>query len=264
MAIFQSLKDEDIKWRAPSMIPDEILYRCRDLDWVPLLRIWRAVGYASLLGEKYKMKVREILNIWNQTHKMKKFATNPMTTPEYNWWWSKRINDNIHSPSLENVRPIEEHLQLGLDIDGQKLEAEKMRKGKNKAKDDLNSFKNGLLETSLVNKDYWVGQNVETIVTRNPRREEYSQSLGEKVEKTGLKARVAELERSLHQHRSRNSMTELKVSRAKNKELKRKATDQTLERLNQIQKDMQDQLQALVQDQLAKLQQDMKDLIQKS
>ncbi|MBA0582362.1 hypothetical protein Gorai_024513 [Gossypium raimondii] len=94
MEIFQSLKDEDVKWRAPSMIPDEILYRCGDLVWVPLLRIWRAVGYASLL-----------------------------------------------------------------------------------------------------------------------------------VEKTGLKARVAELERSLHQHRSRNSMTELKVSRAKNEELKRKVEE---------------------------------------
>ncbi|MBA0735420.1 hypothetical protein Gogos_019269 [Gossypium gossypioides] len=41
--------DEDVEWRAPWMIPDEILYRCRDFDWVPLLRIWRAVEYAPLL-----------------------------------------------------------------------------------------------------------------------------------------------------------------------------------------------------------------------
>ncbi|MBA0878767.1 hypothetical protein Goshw_023276, partial [Gossypium schwendimanii] len=31
------------------MVPDEILYRCGDFDWVPLLRIWRAVGYTYLL-----------------------------------------------------------------------------------------------------------------------------------------------------------------------------------------------------------------------
>ncbi|MBA0754675.1 hypothetical protein Gogos_020616 [Gossypium gossypioides] len=31
--------DEDVKWRAPWMIPDEILYRCRDFDWVLLLGI---------------------------------------------------------------------------------------------------------------------------------------------------------------------------------------------------------------------------------
>ncbi|MBA0637852.1 hypothetical protein Godav_025479 [Gossypium davidsonii] len=31
------------------MIPNEILYRCRDFDWVPLLRIWGTVGYTPLL-----------------------------------------------------------------------------------------------------------------------------------------------------------------------------------------------------------------------
>ncbi|MBA0881329.1 hypothetical protein Goshw_017525 [Gossypium schwendimanii] len=28
---------------------DEILYQCGDFDWVPLLGIWGAVGYAPLL-----------------------------------------------------------------------------------------------------------------------------------------------------------------------------------------------------------------------
>ncbi|MBA0845161.1 hypothetical protein Goarm_022262 [Gossypium armourianum] len=49
MAIFQSLQDEDVEWKAPWMIPDEILYRCGDFDWVPLLGIWGDVGYAPLL-----------------------------------------------------------------------------------------------------------------------------------------------------------------------------------------------------------------------
>ncbi|MBA0788670.1 hypothetical protein Gotri_025907 [Gossypium trilobum] len=31
------------------MVPDEILYRCGDFDWVPLLGIWRVVGYTPLL-----------------------------------------------------------------------------------------------------------------------------------------------------------------------------------------------------------------------
>ncbi|MBA0654264.1 hypothetical protein Goklo_021301 [Gossypium klotzschianum] len=31
------------------MIPNEILYRCGDFDWVPLLGIWGAIGYAPLL-----------------------------------------------------------------------------------------------------------------------------------------------------------------------------------------------------------------------
>ncbi|MBA0788299.1 hypothetical protein Gotri_026870, partial [Gossypium trilobum] len=49
VAIVQNLRDEDVELRAPWFIPDEILYRCGDFDWVPLLGIWGAVGYASLL-----------------------------------------------------------------------------------------------------------------------------------------------------------------------------------------------------------------------
>ncbi|MBA0619026.1 hypothetical protein Godav_028279 [Gossypium davidsonii] len=60
----------------------------------------------------YKKKVREISNAWNQTHKMKRFVVNPMTTPEYDWWWVKRINDNVPSSSQESTRSIEEHLQV--------------------------------------------------------------------------------------------------------------------------------------------------------
>ncbi|MBA0730222.1 hypothetical protein Golax_023116 [Gossypium laxum] len=35
--------------KAPWMVPNEILYRCGDFDLVPLLGIWRAVGYVPLL-----------------------------------------------------------------------------------------------------------------------------------------------------------------------------------------------------------------------
>ncbi|MBA0772312.1 hypothetical protein Gotri_007720 [Gossypium trilobum] len=43
MEILQSLQDEDVELRAPWMIPVEILYRCGDFDWVPLLGIWGVV-----------------------------------------------------------------------------------------------------------------------------------------------------------------------------------------------------------------------------
>ncbi|MBA0881895.1 hypothetical protein Goshw_007047, partial [Gossypium schwendimanii] len=42
-------RHEDVEWKAPWMVPDEILYRCGDFDWVPLLGIWGAVGYTPLL-----------------------------------------------------------------------------------------------------------------------------------------------------------------------------------------------------------------------
>ncbi|MFQ6669908.1 hypothetical protein Gotur_034980 [Gossypium turneri] len=37
--ILQNLQDEDVEWKAPWMVLDEILYRCGDFDWVPLLGI---------------------------------------------------------------------------------------------------------------------------------------------------------------------------------------------------------------------------------
>ncbi|MBA0805066.1 hypothetical protein Gohar_004611 [Gossypium harknessii] len=43
MEILQSLQDEDVELRALWMIPVEILYRCGDFDWVPLLGIWGVV-----------------------------------------------------------------------------------------------------------------------------------------------------------------------------------------------------------------------------
>ncbi|MBA0856005.1 hypothetical protein Goshw_022058, partial [Gossypium schwendimanii] len=53
-------------------------------------------------------------NTWNQTRRMKRLAMGPMTTPEYNEWWVRRINDNIPKPSQEKSQSIEEHLRVVL------------------------------------------------------------------------------------------------------------------------------------------------------
>ncbi|MBA0878582.1 hypothetical protein Goshw_002115 [Gossypium schwendimanii] len=44
-----NLHEEDIEWRALWLLSDEILYRCGNFDWVPLLGIWGAIGYAPLM-----------------------------------------------------------------------------------------------------------------------------------------------------------------------------------------------------------------------
>ncbi|MFQ6670943.1 hypothetical protein Gotur_035645 [Gossypium turneri] len=128
---------EDVEWRAPWLIPDRILYRCGSFYWVPLLGIWGLIGYALLLvlrqynsrqfvpathglaqcefsyrGDNYKKKVKEISQAWNQVHRMKRLAVGSMTTPEYDEWRSKRINDNILELNSEGVRPMEEYLQV--------------------------------------------------------------------------------------------------------------------------------------------------------
>ncbi|KAL1162340.1 hypothetical protein V6Z11_A07G194500 [Gossypium hirsutum] len=137
MDIFQNLKEGDIEWRAYWMVPDEIMYRCGNFDWVPLLGIWGATGYTPLIalkqyksrqfvpttyglaqsefsfkGAHYKKKVRELSDAWKQTCWMKWLAVGSMVTPEYSEWFKKRINDNIPRPSLENARPVREQLQV--------------------------------------------------------------------------------------------------------------------------------------------------------
>ncbi|MBA0729746.1 hypothetical protein Golax_020540, partial [Gossypium laxum] len=70
---------------------------------------------------------------------MKKLAVGLTMTSEYIEWWGRRINDNIPGPSqgdkLENKieQMEEEKMNLRLDMDVQKLEIDKLRKGKNKA-----------------------------------------------------------------------------------------------------------------------------------
>ncbi|MBA0575065.1 hypothetical protein Golob_025026, partial [Gossypium lobatum] len=231
--ILQNLQEEDVEWLAPWMIPNEILYQCGDFDWVPLLGIWGAVGYAPLLGNNYKKKVREILNAWNQTCRIKILAVGLMTTPEYSRQWSKRINNNILRPREDDVLSIEEHLQmhLGLDVDIHKLEVEKLRKWKNKAEEDLDSLKTDykklplLIRTTGLGKtsDQW-RQEITKEKTRadqwekkfqdaRARENALERSLFEcQNEKVGLKARVAELGKSLHLYRSRNSTIKLRAS----------------------------------------------------
>ncbi|XP_012448847.1 uncharacterized protein LOC105772046 [Gossypium raimondii] len=135
--IDKNLHEEDIEWRAPWLLPDEILYRCGNFDWVPLLGIWGAVGYAPLMvlrqhrprqfipatqrlaefefsykDNRYKKKIREITSAWDQTRRMKRLAVGPMTTLEYNEWGVRRINDNILRSGQGDSPSIEEHLRV--------------------------------------------------------------------------------------------------------------------------------------------------------
>ncbi|MBA0789465.1 hypothetical protein Gotri_006948 [Gossypium trilobum] len=60
---------------------------------------------------------------------MKRFITNPITTSEYDWWWGKRVNDNVPVSNQENTRSIEEHLQAILsELEIVKQDFEKRRK----------------------------------------------------------------------------------------------------------------------------------------
>ncbi|KAG8491832.1 hypothetical protein CXB51_015087 [Gossypium anomalum] len=135
IVLLQNLQVKDVEWRAPWMIPGEILYRCGSFDWVPLLGIWGAIGYApfrvlsqfglrqfvpathglaqsefAYRGADYKKRVGEISSAWNKMCRLKGVAISLTTTPEYVEWRGRRINDNISEPSVEGARPMEEYL----------------------------------------------------------------------------------------------------------------------------------------------------------
>ncbi|MBA0702077.1 hypothetical protein Goari_027541, partial [Gossypium aridum] len=143
---------------------------------------------------------------------MKILAVSPMTTPEYSWWRERRINDNIPMPSQEDARAgkedgtaRKEKMCLGLDVDIHKLEAERLKKGKNKAEEDLDSLKTDYkkLHLSIRTASLDTGAR-ESVLEKN--------LLEGRNEESKLKARVAELEKLLHLYRSRNSIIELRAS----------------------------------------------------
>ncbi|MBA0607222.1 hypothetical protein Godav_019558 [Gossypium davidsonii] len=140
-----------------------------------------------------------------------------MTTPEYDWWCGKRINDNILVSSQENTRSIEEHLQV-IPSELEILEVEEMRKGKNKTEEDFGSLKTYYKKLHLLMRIVGLGKTSEQwrkeIQEENIRADQW--------EKKFQDAQVAELERSLHQYRSHNSLIELKASLTEIEELKRK------------------------------------------
>ncbi|MFQ6663659.1 hypothetical protein Gotur_031097 [Gossypium turneri] len=130
------------------MLPDEILYRCRDFDWVPLLGIWGAIGYAPLLVLR-QYRSRQFVP-----------TTQGLAQSEFSY---KRVNDNIPVPGQGDSQLVEKHvhmvpsqleiikqdferrnselekkieqieeekMSLKLDVDVQKLETEGLRKEK--------------------------------------------------------------------------------------------------------------------------------------
>ncbi|MBA0670158.1 hypothetical protein Goklo_025265 [Gossypium klotzschianum] len=125
---------------------------------------------------------------------MKGLVVGLMTTPKYNEWWGKRINDNTPKLNQENSWSIEESfrvipseleiirqdfekrnadlekkieqmeeekINLRLVLDVQKLETEKSRKEKNKAEEELGSLKTDYKKLRLSMRTAGLGKTSE-------------------------------------------------------------------------------------------------------
>ncbi|XP_017647747.1 tropomyosin-1-like [Gossypium arboreum] len=129
-------------------------------------------------------------------------------------------------------------MHLRLDADVQRSEAEKWRRGKAKAEKDLDSLKTDYKKLRLSMRTAGLGKTFEqwhhkirekkTKADRwerkfreaQARNEDLEKSLSESRNERGeLKARVAELEKSLHQYRNCNTTMELRASLNKIEEM---------------------------------------------
>ncbi|MBA0754270.1 hypothetical protein Gogos_022268, partial [Gossypium gossypioides] len=63
MAMLQNLQEEDIEWRAPWMLPDEILYRSK--QFIPATQGLAQCEF-SYKGNGYKKNIREMSNARRQ------------------------------------------------------------------------------------------------------------------------------------------------------------------------------------------------------
>ncbi|MBA0881680.1 hypothetical protein Goshw_020298 [Gossypium schwendimanii] len=178
---------------------------------------------------------------------MKRFTVRAMTTPEYHEWQSKKINDNIPRPREECVQSIEEHLQvvpseleiikqyfekrslelgkkieqleeermrLGLDVDIHKLEVEKLRKGKNKTEEDLDSLKTDYKKLRLSLRTAGLGKM----------SEQWRQEINEE------KTKADQWEKKFQEARARENALEKSLLECRNEEASLKAGVAELER----------------------------------
>ncbi|KAG8496060.1 hypothetical protein CXB51_009250 [Gossypium anomalum] len=158
------------------------------------------------------------------------------------------IRQDFEKKSSELEKKIEqleeEKVYLKLDVDVQKSEAENLRKGKRKVEEDLASLKEyykryrasvknaGLGKTS----EQWRQEIQEEKAKTDQWKKRFHDTKAREVglekslddsqnEKEMLRARVAELEKVLHQHRSRNSVIELNASLSRIEDLKGKVEE---------------------------------------
>ncbi|XP_052885227.1 uncharacterized protein LOC128293760 [Gossypium arboreum] len=186
---------------------------------------------------------------------MKRLAVGSMTTPEYEGWLHRKTNDNIPQPMLGDVKSMDEYLQvipseleiikqdfdernselkkkieqleeekvhLRLDVDVQKREAEKLRKGKRKAEEDLDSLKTDYKKLHMSMRTAGLGK------TSEQWRQEVQEEKARADQIEDLKGRVEELKAALQ-----NCEHRIEFLESNNEQLKeqlRRSQDQVRDR----------------------------------
>ncbi|KAG8482646.1 hypothetical protein CXB51_023967 [Gossypium anomalum] len=223
IALLQNLQSKDVEWRAPWMIPGEILYQCGSFDWaVRTSNSWLAQSEFVYRGADYKKKVGEISSAWNKTYRLKGIAISPATTPEYIEWRGKRVKDNIPKPNVEGARPVEEYLRvmpLELEIMRQEFERKNLELEKKITKLEEEKMYLSLdVDVQKKEEDLQISyrkRSKKEKLEPNIGRESFRRCLALEEENKGLKSKVTKLGRFFRWHRSHDSTVELKELKSK-------------------------------------------------
>ncbi|MFQ6657071.1 hypothetical protein Gotur_026894, partial [Gossypium turneri] len=167
---------------------NEILYRCDNFDWVPLLRIWGAVGYAPLLvlrqyrsrqfvpatqglaqcefsykDDGYKRKIREMSNACRQTRRMKRLAGEPkvrVAELEKTLYQYQNCNSVMElRASLDKIEQLKRRVEeLEMALQSHEMRIEALEANKERQKEQLLCCQN-----QVRNRDHIMGEAVTQI-----------------------------------------------------------------------------------------------------
>ncbi|MBA0845813.1 hypothetical protein Goarm_023398, partial [Gossypium armourianum] len=133
--LLNNLRAEDITWRAPWIRPSVLLYKCGNQDWVPLLGLWRGVGYAPLMLHK---KGRDIANSWRKIYLMELALYVDTITVDYDIWRQRRVKNQLTPPTNYAFQnPFSEEMPFELEMEKCKFE----RKSSAEWKEEISNIK---------------------------------------------------------------------------------------------------------------------------
>ncbi|KAG8473188.1 hypothetical protein CXB51_035226 [Gossypium anomalum] len=214
--ILQNLREKDVMWKAPWLVPSEGL----------------AQSDFSYKGDNYKKRMREISESWKKPIYMKILTEGSMSTPEYRVWFNRRVNANVPRPILGVAQSLEESLRvipselevmkqeferknselekriekleeekmcLSLDIEVPKIEVEKVKKEKKKIEEDRDDLKTHYKKAQVMLKKVGLGRSSEQwqyeIQEERAKAEYWEKSRNPTIE---LKASLDKIEKMKH------------------------------------------------------------------
>ncbi|EOY01013.1 Uncharacterized protein TCM_010930 [Theobroma cacao] len=197
VARLRRLMSIEVTWRAPWMPRMQVMYKCGDKPWVPLMGPWGAISYAPIMvrrqfgseqfvpmthqldqleftyGEPETLKrIEEIAQDWKKTCRVDQGRVTDEVTTGYHTWHDQRVKNVIHppkNPSKHPVNPEPQDVLLESELTRKRLEKEMMNM-KRRHEDELEEVKKETarkVRVALKERDEWQSKFEEVSVANS-------------------------------------------------------------------------------------------------